>query len=73
MSLRNTPLEYMALPEQRRSERLCERLRSSLTAAGLTPEGILATLPAARNCVYARRYGKKHTGSVLRRRSRTTS
>ncbi len=32
------------LPEQRRFERLCERVRSRLTAAGLTSEDILATL-----------------------------
>jgi AbrB family looped-hinge helix DNA binding protein len=59
------------LPEQRRFERLCERVRSSLTAAGLTPEDILATLPEARNRVYARSYGKKHTASVSRRRFRS--
>jgi AbrB family looped-hinge helix DNA binding protein len=58
------------LPEQRRFERLCERVRSSLTAAGLTSEDILATIPEARNRVYARRYGKKPTDDVLRRRSR---
>jgi hypothetical protein len=37
----------------------------------LTPEEILATIPEARNRVYARRYGKKPTdsGSVSRRTS----
>lgn len=49
------------LPEQRRFEQLCERVRARLTAAGLTPEEILATIPEARNRVYARRYGKKPT------------
>jgi AbrB family looped-hinge helix DNA binding protein len=58
------------LPEQRRFERLCERVSSSLTAVGLTAKDILATIPEARNRVYARRYGKKR-GSVSRRRSRS--
>ncbi len=56
------------LPEQRRFERLCERVRSSLTAAGLTSKDILATLPEARTRVYTRRYGKKPTDDVSRRR-----
>jgi AbrB family looped-hinge helix DNA binding protein len=56
------------LPEQRRFEQLCERVRASLTAAGLTPEEILATIPEARNRVYARRYGKKPAGNDSRRR-----
>ena len=58
------------LPEQRRFERLCERVSSSLTSAGLTSESVLATLPEARNRVYARRYAKKlaDSGSVVRRR-----
>ena len=46
------------LPEQQRFEQLCERVRSSLTAAGVTTEDLLATIPEARNRVYARRYGK---------------
>ncbi len=61
------------LPEQRRFERLCERVSSSLTAAGLRSEDILATIPEARNRVYARRYGKKAPGSVSHRRSRSSS
>ncbi|MGA2965097.1 MAG: AbrB/MazE/SpoVT family DNA-binding domain-containing protein [Terriglobales bacterium] len=56
------------LPEQRRFEQLCERVRSSLTAAGLTSEGILATIPEARNRVYARRYGKKPGERISRNR-----
>jgi len=61
------------LPEQRRFEQLCERVISSLTAAGLMSEDILATIPEARNRVYARRYGKRPTDGedVLRRRSRS--
>jgi AbrB family looped-hinge helix DNA binding protein len=59
------------LPEQGRFEQLCERVSSSLTAAGLTATDILATIPEARNRVYARRYGKKagDTDSASRRRS----
>jgi AbrB family looped-hinge helix DNA binding protein len=60
------------LPQQRRFEQLCERVSASLTAAGLTSEDILATIPEARNRVYARRYGKKPTvnASVSRRSPR---
>ena len=60
------------LPEKRRFEHLCQRLSSILTATGLTSEDILATVPEARNRVYARRYGKKPTDTpnVARRRSR---
>jgi AbrB family looped-hinge helix DNA binding protein len=60
------------LPEQRRFEQLCQRLSSILTAAGLTSEDILATVPEARNRVYARRYGKKPTDTpnIARRPSR---
>ena len=62
------------LPEQRRFEQLCERVRSSFTAAGVTTEDLLATIPEARNRVYARRYGKRPTGSdiVSRRRRRSS-
>jgi AbrB family looped-hinge helix DNA binding protein len=59
------------LPEQRRFEQLCQRVSSSLVAAGLTPEDTLATLPEARRRVYARRYGKELTGRVSRPRSRS--
>jgi AbrB family looped-hinge helix DNA binding protein len=55
------------LPEQQRFEHLCERVSSELTAAGLKPKELLATLPEARDRVYARRYGKKPAGSVRRR------
>jgi AbrB family looped-hinge helix DNA binding protein len=61
------------LPEQRRFEQLCQRVSSRLTAAGLTSEDILATIPEARNRVYARRYGKKPTANISRRRRSTSS
>ena len=46
------------LPEQQRFEQLCQKVSSSLTAAGATREDLLATLPEVRNRVYARRYEK---------------
>ena len=58
------------LPEQQRFERLCHRVSSRLMAAGLTPEDLLATLPEARDRVYARRYGKRASASPSRRRPR---
>jgi AbrB family looped-hinge helix DNA binding protein len=58
------------LPEQQRFEQLCEQVTARLTGAGLTPDDLLATLPEARNRIYARRYGTKASASV-RRRSRT--
>ena len=60
------------LPEQRRFEQLCERVRSSLTAAGVTTENLLATIPEARDRVYARRYGKEPGADVARRRRRSS-
>jgi len=59
------------LPEQQRFEQLCQQVSSSLTAAGLTSGDLVATLPEARNQVYARRYGKKAPATALRRRSRS--
>jgi AbrB family looped-hinge helix DNA binding protein len=40
------------LREQPRFERLCERVSSRLTVAGLTSKDILATIPEARKRVY---------------------
>ena len=59
------------LPEQQRFERLCEQLSARLTGAGLTPDDLIATLPEARNRVYARLYGKRPSAGSARRRSRT--
>lgn len=55
------------LPEQQRFEQLCERLNRSLTAAGLAPDELLATLREARDRVYARRYPKVASRGVSRR------
>ena len=56
------------LPEQRRFVRLCQALSSSLTAAGLTSDDLLATLPEIRHRVYVRHYVKtsKKTASINR-------
>jgi AbrB family looped-hinge helix DNA binding protein len=58
------------LPQQQRFEQLCEQVSTSLTAAGLTSDDLLATLPEARRRIYTRRYGKKASESASRRRSR---
>ena len=59
------------VPEQQRFEHLCQQISSMLTAAGVTAEDLLATLPEARNRVYARRYGKKPVGGAERPRPRS--
>ena len=61
------------LPEQRRFEQLCTQLSASLTAAGATSADVLATLPNARDRIYARRYADKVVKKALNpdlRRSR---
>jgi len=58
------------LPEQGRFEELCQQVSSSLTAAGLTSDDLIATLPEARNRVYEREYGKKPSRNVSLRHSR---
>ena len=55
------------IPEQERFERLCRQVSSRLTAAGLTSEDLLATLPQARERMYARQYGEKANTSRRRR------
>jgi AbrB family looped-hinge helix DNA binding protein len=54
------------LPEQHRFEQLCQQVSSRLTSAGLTSGDLLATLPAARDRVYARRYGNKRSAGTSR-------
>jgi len=58
------------LPEQRRFEHLCQKVNSILTAAGLTPQDLLAMLPEARNRVYARHYREKRATGAPRRSRR---
>ncbi len=59
------------LPEQQRFEHLCQKVSTRLTATGLSSEDLLATLPAARNRVYASRYHKKPIGNISRRYPRS--
>jgi AbrB family looped-hinge helix DNA binding protein len=59
------------VPEQRRFEQLCQKVSSSLAAAGVTSSDLLTTLPEARKRVYARRYGKKPAVSASRRHPRS--
>ena len=59
------------LPEQQRFEQLCEKVSARLTGAGLTPDDLIATLPEARNRVYARLYRTRPSSGAARRRSRT--
>ena len=59
------------VPEQQRFEQLCEQVSARLTGAGLTPDDLIATLPEARNRVYARLYSKRPSTGPARRRSRT--
>ena len=59
------------LPEQQRFAQLCDRVSAKLIGSGLTSDDMLATLPDARNRVYARHYRKKPPASIVRRRSRS--
>jgi AbrB family looped-hinge helix DNA binding protein len=45
------------MPQQERFERLCAEISSALTASGITPKAVLATLPEARQRIFERRYG----------------
>ena len=47
------------LPEQKRFDRLCEKISTTLTAAGVTSKALLATLPEARQRIFERRYGAR--------------
>jgi AbrB family looped-hinge helix DNA binding protein len=48
----------LLLPEQQRFDRLCAQIAAALTGAGITPEALLATLPATRKRIFEQRYGK---------------
>src|SRR5438105_15864792 len=47
------------LPEQQRFQQLCEQVSSSLTGPGRTPGDLFATLPDARDRIYARRHAQQ--------------
>jgi AbrB family looped-hinge helix DNA binding protein len=54
------------MPQQGHFERLCQRIGSTLTSAGLSQKAVLATLPEARERIYARRYGSGARQSARR-------
>jgi AbrB family looped-hinge helix DNA binding protein len=56
------------LPEQQRFQKLCETVSETLAGAGLAPEEVLATLPAVRDRLYARRYKKSNSAKNSSRR-----
>lgn len=58
------------LPEQQRFDRLCQKMSARLAGAGLTPDALMATLPEARQRVFARRYGKASVSRARQGRSR---
>ena len=51
------------LPEQRRFEQLCRRIASTLEAAGISVQDLLASLPRARKRVFERKYGTHRMSS----------
>jgi len=58
------------MPQQDRFERLCAEISSALTANGIPPKAVLATLPGARQRIFERRYGSGATeGTASRRRA----
>jgi AbrB family looped-hinge helix DNA binding protein len=57
------------LPEQQRFDHLCEKVSEALTGLGLTSEDMIATLPQARQRIFARRYGKITRSTKSSRRS----
>lgn len=57
------------LPDQHRFDQLCGRVSAALLASGAKPEDLLATLPEARDRIYARRYGRKASIRSARRPS----
>ena len=57
------------MPQHDRFERLCAEISSALTANGITPKAVLATLPEARQRIFERRYGSGAAeGNTSRRR-----
>lgn len=50
------------VPEQERFERLCARVSEALSAAGVTVESALESLPEIRRQIYENRYGNMGKG-----------
>ena len=55
---------------QENFEKLCKRIRSILEAAGLKVENLLASLPQARERIYADHYERPNAVLVRSRRKR---
>ena len=56
------------MPQQERFERLCSEISSALTANGIPPKTVLATLPKARQRIFERRYGPGATKETASQR-----
>ena len=56
------------MPQQKRFENLCTEISSALTASGITPKAVLATLPEARQRIFERHYGSAANGRAGSRR-----
>lgn len=57
------------MPRQERFEHLCTEISSALSASGITPKAVLATLPEARRRIFERHYGSAaKEGAAPRRR-----
>jgi len=61
------------VPEQKRFDELCERVRSALTHAGVKPSELLKTLPRARKRVFVEHYGVSPSRKQVGRRRRNHS
>jgi AbrB family looped-hinge helix DNA binding protein len=57
------------MPQQDRFENLCAEISSALTANGIPPKVLLATLPEARQRIFERRYGSGATEKTVSRRA----
>jgi len=55
------------MPQQSRFETLCAEISSALTANGIRPKAVLATLPEARQRIFQRRYGSGATEKAASR------
>ena len=56
------------MPQQERFERLCSEISSALSANGIPPKAVLATLPKARERIFERRYGPGATEETASQR-----
>jgi AbrB family looped-hinge helix DNA binding protein len=61
------------MPQQDRFDSLCAEISSALTANGIPPKAVLATLPEARQRIFERRYGSSATERTVSRRRASRS